>query len=550
MARHAPIEFTTTPRTQTVRIPGWARILLFIAYILPGNIGHAPWRGDDVLHIAAAADMLRNAHWLVPHIAGAPIFDNPPLHYWLGAASGWLFGWLLPLHEAIRLATMGALAFGLWALLGAARRFAPDSDTGAATLLLALATLGLLIHAHEAQPLITGFAALSGVLLGLSQLDENPRRAGLIAGTATGCAFLATGLPGLLLAATAWAAAAYSKPQLFRTQWRSLMPGVALALLLACSWPLWLLFQDHVLFLVWWHREVFDLVPHLDGKRLVSVLGMLSWFAWPLWPIAGWALWRRRQHLREAAYAVPMAMLVLALWLVLSTGSIRPANALVVVPPLIILAAGEAQKLRRGAANLLDWFAIITFTLIGAFLWLAWCALHMSWPAGLARNIARLAPDFTSQLAWWTLPIALTLSLGWILALWRMPRFPLRGAFHGALGITLAWGLATTLWLDWFDFDRNYSQIAERIASQAKIESSSCVMGIDVGGPQQAAIEYFTQLSVAPYFPGNDRCKLLLLHATSRGQLAKAPEGWTLLWQQEKGKGRLGEKFALYRRGS
>ena len=45
-----------------------------------------------------------------PDLAGRP-FHEPPLYYWSAALSGKLFGWLLPLHEAMRVAS------GLWVSL-------------------------------------------------------------------------------------------------------------------------------------------------------------------------------------------------------------------------------------------------------------------------------------------------------------------------------------------------------------------------------------------------------------------------------------------------
>jgi 4-amino-4-deoxy-L-arabinose transferase-like glycosyltransferase len=45
--------------------------------------------------------------WLSPDLAGRA-FHEPPLYYWSAALTGKIFGWLLPLHEAMRLAS------GLW----------------------------------------------------------------------------------------------------------------------------------------------------------------------------------------------------------------------------------------------------------------------------------------------------------------------------------------------------------------------------------------------------------------------------------------------------
>ena len=48
--------------------------------------------------------MLTYGDWLSPDLAGRA-FHEPPLYYWSAALTGKLFGWLLPLHEALRLAS-------------------------------------------------------------------------------------------------------------------------------------------------------------------------------------------------------------------------------------------------------------------------------------------------------------------------------------------------------------------------------------------------------------------------------------------------------------
>jgi hypothetical protein len=69
------------------------------------------------------------------------------------------------------------------------------------------------------------------------------------------------------------------------------------------------------------------------------------------------------------------------------------------------------SSLRRGAANAFDWFGVMTFIFFGIVVWLGWSALHFGWPPGLARQVARMAPDFQHG-AWLAgALIGLTLSL-------------------------------------------------------------------------------------------------------------------------------------------
>ncbi|MCZ4263293.1 hypothetical protein O4G76_20955, partial [Limimaricola sp. G21655-S1] len=53
-------------------------------------------------------------HWLLPAIDGQPYLENSPLYYWAAAGLARLLSpWLLPLHDAARLATPLFMAVAL-----------------------------------------------------------------------------------------------------------------------------------------------------------------------------------------------------------------------------------------------------------------------------------------------------------------------------------------------------------------------------------------------------------------------------------------------------
>ena len=93
---------------------GWTLAILLVLYIFTGLLGHDPWKNDDAVTIGVVHDLVRNGHWLSLSLAGAP-YPDAPLHYWVAGATSYLFAWLLPLHEATRLAsgvcTLLALTF-------------------------------------------------------------------------------------------------------------------------------------------------------------------------------------------------------------------------------------------------------------------------------------------------------------------------------------------------------------------------------------------------------------------------------------------------------
>ncbi|NTV10634.1 MAG: hypothetical protein HGA47_07645, partial [Zoogloea sp.] len=117
-------------------------------FTLVGTVGHTPWRGDDLTYFAPIHGMLASGDWLVPRIAGTPLTELPPLHFWLGALLAKLFSPLLPLHDAARLASAAWTGMLLY-FTGLAARRLYGRETFAPAILLTLGSLGLMIHAHE-----------------------------------------------------------------------------------------------------------------------------------------------------------------------------------------------------------------------------------------------------------------------------------------------------------------------------------------------------------------------------------------------------------------
>ena len=88
---------------------GWI-LASMLALCSSGSIRSRPVEGGDAIHIGTAWHMLQFSDWLSPNIAGRAFRPRPPLYYW-SAATGKLFGGLLPMHEAMRLAS------GIWVML-------------------------------------------------------------------------------------------------------------------------------------------------------------------------------------------------------------------------------------------------------------------------------------------------------------------------------------------------------------------------------------------------------------------------------------------------
>ncbi|WP_374399776.1 ArnT family glycosyltransferase [Niveibacterium sp.] len=538
-----------TRAPSTLTLPPWALWALFALYALPGLIDHVPWRGDDAAHFGVIHQMLRTGDWLTLAVADRPTFDTGPLYYWLGALLSQLLGWALPIHNAARLASGVCVAITLYCIARTARHFY-GAPADRAAVLLGLGTLGLLTHAHEFQPQLALLACTAAAFLGFAEFLVTPRRGAIIAGSAIGLAMLAAGLPALLILMPLWAllpglCSECRTPE----RKRALGLGAGIAAAIALIWPLLLVaFRTEHLHL-WWSNEVESITPHIAHlTNIRQLLELLGWFMWPLWPIAAWTAWHERKRLKEARILLPLASLLLALLLVATTGPLRPAHALPLIPPLVLLASDGALKLRRGAASAFDWFGRMTFLAFGVFVWLAWYSMQFGWPAPLARNVARLVPDYVPTLSVAAVIVGVVLSLGWLALVARPPRSMLRGPLSWAVGTSFLWALAIALFLPFVNHDKSYESVASDLASRIAETPHACVAESGMGESQRAAMLYFANLRFEAAERGVTRCELLVVYRSGRSQALQPGAAWMPVWDLSRGRRRTGEQITLYRR--
>src|SRR5258706_4600624 len=73
-------------------------------WLLPGLVGHDPWKYDEAVVFGVVAEILRSGDWISFRIAGEPFFGKAPLFVWTAALLAKLLGGVLSLHDAARLA--------------------------------------------------------------------------------------------------------------------------------------------------------------------------------------------------------------------------------------------------------------------------------------------------------------------------------------------------------------------------------------------------------------------------------------------------------------
>ena len=527
-----------TERTLAPLLARRAAWFLCGIWLLAGAIGHDPWKVDDALHLGVAWSMA-GGDWLVPRIAGDPWLVTPPLYHWLAALCGKALGWLLPWHDAARLAS--ALFGGLYLMVISRTAYRLNGGSAAlAAPLLAIGTLGMLVPMHDAQPAVAAIAGFAIALRGLAIWQQQASRGGSIFGLGLGISFLAAGSD---IAAVELATAL---TLMLHPDWRrreslkAWLIALGIALALALPWPLLLWQQAPTLFDLWWTAELSSLGFH--GGPGVNHLEMLAWAAWPVLPLALWTLWLER---RKALLAQNFLMLAAATWAVMLfvADAPRPATLLPALVPLTLLAATGASRLRRGAANAFDWFGMMTFTLVAGLIWLGGIAMLTGEPARVAKNFSKPAPGFIAEASPILILLAIAASVGWLAVMLRTPRSPWRAAARWSVGLTTIWLLLMTLWLPWIDYGKTYRSASHELR-RALGPNPGCIARRGLGLAQRASFDYFNGIRTVGGSKARD-CRHMIVQAGTGSE--KDLPGWTLVRETSR-PGDKSERLRLYRR--
>ncbi len=129
--------------------------LLAAAWILPGLVGHEPWKPDEAYSFGLVYHILQTGDLVVPTLAGEPFMEKPPLFYLTAALFAKLFSPWLPLHDGAHLAAGFYVTLTLIFTAFTAREL---YGRGIVSVLALLACLGLAPWAHL---LITDTALLA-----------------------------------------------------------------------------------------------------------------------------------------------------------------------------------------------------------------------------------------------------------------------------------------------------------------------------------------------------------------------------------------------------
>ncbi|HZW87060.1 MAG TPA: glycosyltransferase family 39 protein [Gallionella sp.] len=523
--------------------------LLCLIWLATGLIGHDPWKPDETYSFGVIYSMLQNGNWLVPTLAGEPYMDKPPLFYWTAALFAKLLSTLLPLHDGARLASGFYTALTLL-FIGLTGRNLYGENRGWAAVVILIGCLGMLARAHL---MITDLALLAGcamLLYGFSHSQTHALRAGFWIGMGMGIGFMSKGFiaPIWFILIAALLPATF---QNWRT--RKYLSSLGIAVLFALPWlsiwPFLLYRHSPQLFTEWaWLHNIgnwLDYAKSGPGKDSFYYLKNLPWLAWPALPLAIWVVWQSRKRLAQRDDLQLPLVIFLVMFVTLSlVPDIREVFALPMLLPIALLATASLSMLRRGAANALDWFGLMTFALIAILMWWGWAGLLLDNHAKITQWLKDYQPGFEPELHTTSFVVAIIATVLWLLLVWRVGRSMRRSVINWAAGVTLIWILAMTLWLPWLDSGKSYRNMVVSL-KHALPKQYQCIGRDRLGDAQRAMLDYFGKVSTRS--DPKQRCDLRLIQGDKLSKPLLDETRWEKIWEGSR-KGDKNEHYRLYRR--
>ena len=529
-------------------------VLLCAAWVLLGLLGHDPWKSDDAVAFGIAYDMLKSGDWIVPHVAGVATPERPPLFYAIAGAFAWLFGGVLALHDAARLAVALCLASTLW-LLGITGRELYGRGFRWMPVLLFIGCVGLWDRAHLLGADLGVLPAAALALYALALAIRRPALGGVLLGLAVGLAFLCRGsVAAGLVMVTALVLALFGP-------WRTARYGTTLALSIAIAiplvgvWPLALHRRSPELFAEWYQAQsVARFLGRSEGAAPVDLfyyIKNLLWFAWPALPLAAWTLWVRARgfngRLGAPGITLPLVAFIVVLVALSAAAEPRANLAMPLLLPLALLGAAEIDSLKRGYSGALDWFGILTFGLLAVVLWGLWLeSLYLGLPEDVARLFRDTQPGYRPPWQLAAVLVSVGLTVLWLALVRPARRSNRRAVLNWAAGMTLVWGLSGTLWLPYIDSRRSYRPVAESLA--AHLPAGTCIASHNLGEAQRALLDYLGNIvTVRDEVQPDSDCTALLVQLAHDDPDAPPDSSWVKVWEGAR-RGDETERFILFTR--
>ncbi len=527
--------------------PRQLAIVICVAWVLIGLVGHDPWKSDEAYTFGAAYRMLQTGDWTVPRIGDTPFLQTPPLVHYGAALTATVFSPFFALHDAARLSV--GIWLGLLLVFTAltARELWSGNSSWVAPLML-IGCTGLLVRGHQ---LISAVVLLVALAIGIYGLALAPRRAhagGAWLGVGLGMSFLASGVSEPLMLVLMTLGMVIVSPR-YRTGRFAQSAAVALAVAvpLLAIWPLALHATHPELFSQWSAQslqQLGDLLVLAEHEQQLYFLDVLPWFAWPAWIFALWSLWiEGKEGLSKREVQLPLVAFVAIFGYLTIAGEGRDVMALPMLLPLALLGSIAIDRLPRGALNAYYWFGIMVTTVFSLVAWVYFSAAQFGLPTRLAEHIFSLQPEYQAVTRIWSMLAAIIVTLLWFVLVFNIKRSPERPFILWAAGITAGWALAVLLLFHWIDARKTYRSMVAEMSAQMP-QQYQCIISQGVGDAQRAMLYYFANIVTSQIYTrsGERKCDVLITQDRWDDDNTIG-EPWQLIWEG----GRAGDRHERYR---
>ncbi len=527
--------------------PRQLAIVICVAWVLIGLVGHDPWKSDEAYTFGAAYRMLQTGDWTVPRIGDTPFLQTPPLVHYGAALTATVFSPFFALHDAARLSV--GIWLGLLLVFTAltARELWGGNSSWVAPLML-IGCTGLLVRGHQ---LISAVVLLVALAIGIYGLALAPRRAhagGAWLGVGLGMSFLASGVSEPLMLVLMTLGMMIVSPR-YRTGRFAQSAAVALAVAvpLLAIWPLALHATHPELFSQWSAQslqQLGDLLVLAEHEQQLYFLDVLPWFAWPAWIFALWSLWiEGKEGLSKREVQLPLVAFVAIFGYLTIAGEGRDVMALPMLLPLALLGSIAIDRLPRGALNAYYWFGIMVTTVFSLVAWVYFSAAQFGLPTRLAEHIFSLQPEYQAVTRIWSMLAAIIVTLLWFVLVFNIKRSPERPFILWAAGITAGWALAVLLLFHWIDARKTYRSMVAEMSAQMP-QQYQCIISQGVGDAQRAMLYYFANIVTSQIYTrsGERKCDVLITQDRWDDDNTIG-EPWQLIWEG----GRAGDRHERYR---
>ncbi|SDV51004.1 ArnT family glycosyltransferase [Chitinasiproducens palmae] len=540
-------------------LPLWLILCFAACYLLPGSIGHEPWKQDETYTFGIIDHMRRTGDWLVPTNAGQPFMEKPPIYSWVAVALVHLLGPWLPAHDAARLASVLFMLVGFAAALRLASRAYGCHWRALPSLAVAALMAGSVLVLKHSHDLFTDVALLAGASLAccglhgiVADMRDGRARARtadvVLFGVGVGLAHLAKGvfLPAVFLLATllqiVWHPECRRASYVGAVAW-----AVAVCAPFLLIWPALLEQRSHALFMAWfWDNNVGRFlgfsVPQLgsDNERgFVFKALLLGTFPLGLLAVLGAAriTVTERRRWRAPHLSIALSLTAIGLALLIESATARQLYLLPFALPLALLAA-EAMPARLGRTwAAVDWSLRLVFAGLAGLVWYLWWVMRAPVDGARGGPVAMLGKwlplDYVLPAQGVAIVAACALSAGWLVAMAWLPRVGRwRALLSWLCGLTLIWGLVGTLLLPWLDRAKSYGPVWRDLAQHiAPVwRDGDCMASIDLGEGEAPMLYYFADILHQPVDrPDRTNCRWLLTQG--RAHAAEAdPRAWAAFW--------------------